>query len=310
MEKRKIKFDILPPEKSAFAIETPPDIPKAHMLYLLSGVRGSGKSVAVSNFVRNLMEQKIFDRVLLITPTYWSNKEIWEPLNLNDDDIFEPSKTVIKSIRNILDEERRDWDKFERELKYWKEFEKLMNSNKPIWEINPESLITFFELGFFEITARPEWKYEIERPPRVYLIIDDCMGMEIYTHRSAGLIPFLIAHRHQAKGLGISVAMLVQSYCSTAGVARPIRENATLLSLHGKCKDENQRKKLHEEIGADVDLEQFDSMYDYATQKKFGFLTVDFNPKTPEQMFRSQFDEYLIPKNFDNPEENKKTNII
>ena len=86
--------------------------------------------------------------------------------------------------------------------------------------------------------------------------------------------------------------MLVQSYCAIGGVPRPIRENTTLLLLF-KCKDENQRKKIHEEIGADVDLEKFDAMFNYATEEPFNFLTVDFNPKEKEKQFRKNFDEYL-----------------
>ena len=85
---------------------------------------------------------------------------------------------------------------------------------------------------------------------------------------------------------------LVQSYCAIGGVPRPIRENCTLLLLF-KLKDENQRKKIHEEIGADIDLEKFDSMFSYATEEPFSFLTIDFNPVDKEKQFRKQFDEYL-----------------
>ena len=55
----------------------------------------------------------------------------------------------------------------------------------------------------------------------------------------------------------------------------------------------NHLKKVHEEIGSDVDLEQFDKILTYATSKPFGFLTVDFNAKTPEQTFRCCYNEYL-----------------
>ena len=58
-------------------------------------------------------------------------------------------------------------------------------------------------------------------------------------------------------------------------------------------KDQNQLKKIHEEIGSDVDLEQFDKFFTYATSKPFGFLTVDFNAKAPDQTFRCCFNEYL-----------------
>ena len=52
-------FDIKPPAKSAFTIDTPVDMPKLHTLMLPSGKCGGGKSVAIANFVRKLREQKL-----------------------------------------------------------------------------------------------------------------------------------------------------------------------------------------------------------------------------------------------------------
>ena len=86
--------------------------------------------------------------------------------------------------------------------------------------------------------------------------------------------------------------MLVQTYCAIGGLPRPIRENCTLLCLF-KLKDQNQHKKIHEEIGSDVDLDRFDKFFEYATSKPYGFLAIDFNPKKPEQTFRCCFNEYL-----------------
>ena len=87
--------------------------------------------------------------------------------------------------------------------------------------------------------------------------------------------------------------MLTQTYCTKeAGIARPIRENCTLLCLW-KVKDQNQLKRIHDEIGNDISLEKFDQMLEYATSKLYGFLTVDFCPKKPEYAFRSNFNEYL-----------------
>ena len=66
----------------------------------------------------------------------------------------------------------------------------------------------------------------------------------------------------------------------------------TLLCLF-KLKDQNQLKKIHEEIGSDVDLDRFDKLFEYATSKPYGFLAIDFNPKRPDQTFRCCFNEYL-----------------
>ena len=52
-------------------------------------------------------------------------------------------------------------------------------------------------------------------------------------------------------------------------------------------------KKIHEEIGSDVELDRFDKYFEYATSKPYGFLAIDFNPKSPDQTFRCCFNEYL-----------------
>ena len=97
----------------------------------------------------------------------------------------------------------------------------------------------------------------------------------------------------QSSMISIQYAGCESSACfHFGGLPRPIRENCTLLCLF-KLKDQNQLKKVHEEIGSDVNLEQFDKFFSYATSKPFGFLTVDFNAKTPEQTFRCCFNEYL-----------------
>jgi hypothetical protein len=137
----------------------------------------------------------------------------------------------------------------------------------------------------------PSWKYKKEEPPKLAVILDDTMGTDLMKPRG-GLTNFCIKHRHIGKGLGISVFMLVQSYCSREGVARPIRENTTHLLLF-KCKDESQIKKIHTEIGSDVDMNKFDTMFKYATADPFCFLFIDFSPKDPSKTFRRCFNEYL-----------------
>ena len=291
MEIRKTKirnFKIQPPEKGAFTIPTPLDIPKLHTMMMVSGKRGGGKSVAVANFVRKLKDSQLMDRVLLITPTYNSNRQIWDIAEIDEMDVYEPEINVLQTIIGVVEAEKSEWDLFLLQKEQYREFKKEIK-RRPITEIDPELLLEYQDLGFFE--GPPTWKYAKEVPPRLFLCVDDCMGTDLMKPRGR-LINFCIKHRHIADGLGISVAMLVQSYCAVGGVPRPIRENTTLLLLF-KLKDENQRKKIHEEIGADIDLEKFDAMFSYATEEPFSFLTIDFNPVEKEKQFRKQFDEYL-----------------
>ena len=50
---------------------------------MVTAKRGGGKSVAVANYVKKLRDLELMDRVLLITPTYDSNKTIWDIADLD-----------------------------------------------------------------------------------------------------------------------------------------------------------------------------------------------------------------------------------
>ena len=65
-----------------------------------------------------------------------------------------------------------------------------------------------------------------------------------------------------------------------------------------KVKDKNQRAKIIEEAGLDVTEEQFYGMLDHCISEPYGFLCVDFQPKTPEQQFRMCFSTFLNPADF------------
>lgn len=284
-------FKVTVPKKSAFTIDTPPDIPKLHTLMILSGKRGGGKGVAITTFVKQLLDLGLMDRTILVSPTYWSNKSIFEPLNINEEtDIIEPTKDAIKQVIKIVDSEKEEYTVYLKQKKLYREYKKIMKGNTPVHLLDPETMMKFLDLGFFE--KAPEWKYpDDSHPPRIFVIIDDCMGTELMNQKS-GLTNLCIKHRHVGEGLGISIAILVQSYSSMQSTPRPVRENCTLLCLF-KTKDENQIEKIHQEIGTDINLESFDKLYKYATDKPFGFLLIDFSAKTPEQTFRSGFNEYI-----------------
>jgi hypothetical protein len=290
--KRVNGLDIKPPKKNAFMIDTPDNLPKLHTLMIASGRRGGGKSVAVSNFVRMLLEKEILDRVILISPTYYSNKEIYDPLNIAEEDIIEPSKDAVKEVVSKVEQDKAEYDEFLEKLKKYKEYQKLISSDTPIYDIPPMKLIEFMEYGFLE-GEKPEWKYKHERLPRVFLIIDDCMGTDLF-NRKSGLTNLCIKHRHIAEGTGISIAMLTQSYCANEGLPRPIRENTCLLLLF-KNTQEQQIKKIFEEAGDKLTEEQFYGMFNYATSKPFGFMMIDFHPKSDEMKYRSNFNEFLNP---------------
>jgi len=293
MKVKKInKFNTTLPSKGAFTIETDPDFPKLHTLCIASGKRGGGKSVAVANLVKKCKDKGYYDKVYLITPTYKSNKSIWDIADIEEEDVYEPDVNVLKIITENVEQEKRDWDDFLKKKQDYKKYNKEIQQ-KQVNHIDPDELINYYEMGFMN-GEKPEWKYKVERPPRLAVIIDDSLGTDLMAKRTAGLVNTCIKHRHLGDGLGISIFMLVQSYCSHGGVPRPVRENCTHLMLF-KINDQKQIDKVKEECDLPVSSEEFTEMCDYAHSIPYNFLFIDFAAKKPCKQFRSGFDNYLRP---------------
>tara|TARA_R110002072_G_scaffold2939_1_gene22537 strand:+ start:7068 stop:7961 length:894 start_codon:yes stop_codon:yes gene_type:complete len=288
--KKILNMDVKPPEKKAFTIETDDDFIKLHTLTIASGKRGGGKSVAVANLIRMAKERDYFDKVFLITPTYGSNREIWNLAGIQSDDVFEPHRHVLRDIRKFIQDDKDEWDEFLSKKEKYKGYQKVVNSrnvnldNKGLLK----QLLLYEELGFF--SHPPTWKYRNEVPPRLALILDDCMGTELLLP-SAGLTKFVIAHRHHSE-IGISVFMLVQSYCARESLTRAIREQTTNLMLF-KVVQEQQLKKVYEESDLPISYKDFIKMATEVHKEPYCFLLMDFAPKDPSKRFRNCFNQYL-----------------
>ena len=290
LEELKIK----PPEKSAFEIPTAEHFPKLHTLTICSGKRGSGKGVGIANYVRACYDKGYFDKVWCITPTYASNKEIWDMIPIQPENVFEPTKTCMKELADLVMAERNSWDEFLARKKQYEQYLKDMKDKKlDLSDKNVlERLLDYEQHEFFD--DKPVWHYRNEVPPRLAVIIDDCVGSDLMRLPSANLVNTCIKHRHLGNGLGVSIFMLVQSYACREGVARSIRENCTHLMLF-RIAQEQQIKKVYEEADVDLSYEEFYEIIKDVHEEPYAFFFFDFCPKKPEYRFRKNFYEFIIP---------------
>ena len=294
MIKKSIKtFDTKLPSKTAFTIETEDDFPKLHTLSILSGRRGGGKSVALANFLKKCKDKYYYDKIILITPTYASNKQIWDICDISEDDVIEPEVGAMKEATSIILAEKAEWDNFLEKKKKFADFIKDKKQN--LERIKATRLLDYYEQGFLEPDYdKPTWKYKKEQAPRIAVVLDDCMGTDLMNKPSSKLTNFAIKHRHIASGLGCSLFMLVQSYRSKDGVPRAIRENCTNLWLF-RINNVDQIKAIKDESDLPVSDEEFMNMCEYAHNIPFNFLFIDFSPKKDCKRFRSGLNEFLIP---------------
>jgi len=298
IKKTKIHFPIIPPKTTSGKISVPEHLPSLHGIQIWVGRRNAGKSVAATTLIKKYMDVGAIHRVILVSPTFESNSATFLPLGIDPvEDVIPPSKDAVSKIKEKLKQEIDEWESYHEKKKLYKKFKNNMCKTNSVVLDNPNDLILFDEMGFFE--GEPKWKRKDDSyPTRIYVLCDDVFGSPML-RMGKGQEDFTnicIAHRHQMVsnniGYGISVGILTQSYSAIASVPRPVRENCTLLCLFLNS-DVKQRQKIQEELSDIPNLENFMEYWEYATHKPHGFLTVDMNPSEEKFRFRSQYDEYL-----------------
>ena len=114
-------LDIQIPPGSAFKIETPPMMPKMHLLAAVVAPRGYGKGVITTNLIEQL---KVVDRLILVSPSAASNKALNDRLKrilAKEDMLFDNPNdiSVLDKIVAIVEKERDDYEEYwEKRRKY------------------------------------------------------------------------------------------------------------------------------------------------------------------------------------------------
>lgn len=276
------------------------------MLMMVCGVRNSGKGYTVSKIVRDANMESLYDVIYFVSPTFQSNKAQFGDLNIQEENVFYPTKDCIEKVIARVEQDRDDWEQYVAEMEIYKKWIRKVKTRKSMRQISDEEVEEFVTVGYLtmegdvsESIKMPEWKYDKIRKPQSLLVLDDVLGSGALNH-SAGLTKLAIMNRHigqlsgeEGGSLGLSVIIQTQSYCTTQGVSRAIRENLTELILF-QNKQEKVMEKIIDELGGAVDEDQFREAYEYALKDKHDNLCISFNPKCPTLRYRRNLNEFII----------------
>eukprot|EP00965_Chrysotila_dentata_P077280 2551803-Pleurochrysis_carterae.AAC.1 len=214
------------PKKRAFSIQTRTGDLPLHMLCVMSGRRGGGKSVAAVNLLRDYKEKGYHDCLLLITPTFSSDCEIWDIAGIQEEQVYEPVTGVIRRITEFVENERSEWDEYCGRRKQWRNVHKKLRKGSDGF-ISDAELLEAHSNGLLN-SQPPKWKLKHERPARIACVLDDDLSTPLMCKPSEGLVNLCIKHRHiGGSGMGLSLFLIVQSYSCQGGLNRCIRENTT-----------------------------------------------------------------------------------
>lgn len=300
----KIKGLAIDPGKgNAFAYETPEHMPKAHQNCLVVGPRGSGKTVATVNLVENMG----YDRVFIISPSVASNKNIMDRLRIDPDDVYaQPNAAALAHVKQKIEQIRDEYEEFLEKLERWKAFMHKLKHSDDTQTLFSDDMVDFFDGREF---VKPIWKYGMKdgkaRLPMLALILDDCVGSELYTRGIRQLNAFTIFHRHlgqlhgkEGGAIGCSLYFLCQCFkCSSGGISKCIRNNTTSMIIF-HTKSEKELDEISDECNGEVSKQDFMKLYDTAMVDKHSFLFIDLHKKEHHPSgFRRNLDEFLtIPQ--------------
>tara|TARA_R100001015_G_C4623868_1_gene181805 strand:- start:926 stop:1852 length:927 start_codon:yes stop_codon:yes gene_type:complete len=292
------------PPNSRVPIETSPNMFKHHVLMLVCGKRGAGKSVFINNYLRMLKEEKKADRILVVSPTATSNEALLRSLNVDMEDVFDPDDpNVIKHLTNIIDEERDTYVEELQKIKRFNHFQKLtQDKGIPIMNLDPYAFIEFSdEMGNL---VKPTTRYG--HRPCIHVFMDDCQSSAVFRdkkflnfairHRHIGGIKMDKSHKELSGALGCSLYVAIQNLkAQGGGCPRAIRNNATQLIIVGKSKDEQELKDIYSSVGGEIDYEPFMKGYEYATKEPHNSFVIDLHPKKEHpSRFRKNMNEFIV----------------
>ena len=256
----------------------PPHLFPLHTLAAFVGSRGSGKTNACILLAQQYYDAKAFNRIFIISPTIESNPS-FKVLPTLESDIYKDGAKAQEALEDIQNKIKEDVRDYEASIKYQLIFKKH-TEGRPL---------SVHEASIMSIMGG-EKPVVLEKPCPL-IIIDDMSHSPIYsTSRGNPFINLCLRHRHVA-GVGVSIFMLVQTF--KTGVPRGLRQNVQLWFLF-KTQDRQSVDFMYEEFASYVTKEQFDELYDYATDTDHDFLTVDLQGP-PAGRFRKNFDEILVP---------------
>jgi len=256
--------------------------------------RGSGKTFNICKLISHYEQNDLVDnddvihplRTILISPTIDGNP-IFKNLNsLSEEDIHDNySDDLLQSIVNDIKKNKEETEFYHSYLDAYKKTIRVRESKlKAFFEANPDLYDILSKNDFQDPDEIPKPKY-LTTPVNI-IVLDDLMSTGAFTNKKLStLTNNLIKNRHN----GISFAILAQSVRS---IPRNIRLNMNVFFVGKFASKKVVLEDLYEEVSNILTLEQFQELYDKATEEQYGSLIIDCSHK--DKRFFSGLDKQLI----------------
>lgn len=263
-------------------IQLPDGVPRPPILGMYVAKRGQGKSTAAVRLLKYYIDHKppVFhkDLIFVISPTAESQPHLWGHMDIPEDNVYSATtaaevKAIIDKIIDIL---RAAKEKYDEDQEYITAYRKLIHGET----------LTIREENLLE--RRNAMPLEDPAPwPRPCLLLDDLSHMKILD--KPWFVSLCLRHRHIAGGVSLSMLIICQSL--HGGLSRVVRQNCSLICLfstHDKtCIDD-----LYKECSHLLDQEEFEAVFENATEDFHSFLAVDLSQTDPNMVFSKNFEHW------------------
>ncbi len=227
-------------------------LPKANVIYIISGMKGSGKSTLALNLLKKKSSPyyKYYDNIFLISPTANRDSKF--------DKLVDELKNEDKFYNELNDEVINDI------------MERLNNFNDEYKEALEEEEE--------EPKKRKNKKQTMRREPANLLILDDCIHALPKANSSSALSKLWTTSRHHK----LSIWVMVQKYNKLPPL---LRTQADLLSLF--CT--NNRQEIDTIISdLNIDNDRFNKLFNFVCKSPSDFLHISLFNGQPR--FYKKFD--------------------
>jgi hypothetical protein len=270
--------------------------PQFYFNLLSVASRGSGKTYNICKLINHYEQNKLTDndglihplRTILISPTIDANPIFNNLKSLDESDKYD--KYTDELLQSIVDDIKKNKEETEDYHKYLEAYKTAIkvkeNHLKSFFDKFPEIYDILHRFNFEDPDEIPQPKYLIS--PVNIIILDDLMATGAFTNKKLStLTNNLIKNRHN----GISFAILAQSVRS---IPKNIRLNCNVFFIGKFASKKVVLEDLYEEVSNILTLEEFEELYDKATEEQYGSLIIDSSHKN--KRFLCGLDKELIIK--------------
>ena len=276
--------------------KTPPmsinkDLPPCYFTSIFIGSKGSGKTYSVVKLLKNYEKYPIYDadgnkltmRVIVFCPTINSSANpIYESLkHLDENDIIlDYSDDKLLDKLHEIEEEKKFIEEYKEYVTVWKKYMKI-DEDMSLLTHDELLILSKFDFTDPENMKKPEYKH-----PRInFLIFDDLVGdAHEFKKSHSALNNLCIKHRHLQCNLIFTTQYI-------KAIPPVIRRNLDIFIIFKFANVKSVTEQIYPEISGIIKEEEFELLFDYATENKHNALIIDQTSK--QNIFKLNWDVAL-----------------